>query len=72
MEDIEALIYAGGGEVIKKVGKLSPKEKEQKNKVAIVRNLEEKTHKLYEDDVKKTKKLGFDDVYTIEMVLDSC
>ncbi len=40
VEDIEALIYAGGGEVIKKVGKLSSKEKEQKNKIAVIRNWE--------------------------------
>lgn len=37
-----------------------------------MRNSEEKTHKLHEDDVKKVKKLGFDEVYTIEMVLDAC
>ena len=54
------MIYAGGGELMKKIGKLSPKEKESKNKIAIIRNHEQKTQKLYEEELKRIKKIGFE------------
>ena len=40
-EDIETLIYTCGGEIMKKMGKISGKEKEGNNKIAIIRNKEE-------------------------------
>jgi hypothetical protein len=46
--------------MMKKIGKLSPKEKEAKDKIAIIRNLDEKNGKIFEEDLKKIKKLGFE------------
>lgn len=48
VEDIEMLIYSCGGEICRKVGKLSPKEKESKNKTAIIRNKDATSTKAYE------------------------
>ena len=45
---------------MKKIGKLSPKEKESKNKMAIIRNYEQKTQKIYEEEMKRIKKIGFE------------
>jgi hypothetical protein len=50
---------------MKRIGKLSPKEKENKNKIAIIRNFDEKTGKIYDEELKRTKKLGFESIYTI-------
>ena len=65
MAEIEALIYAGGGELMKKIGKLTAKQKEGKDKIAIIRNPDEKNSNLYEQEVKRVKKLGFDEVHKI-------
>ncbi len=42
------LVYTCGGEIMKKIGKLSPKEKEGNNKIAIVRNKESDNKAVYE------------------------
>ena len=72
VEDIEMLIYSCGGEIYRKVGKLSPKEKESKSLIAIVRNKEAASAKAYEEELKAMKKMGFEKTYTIELILDSC
>lgn len=66
------LIYSCGGEICRKVGKLSPKEKESKNLIAVVRNKEAASAKTYEEELKAIKKMGFERAYTIELILDSC
>lgn len=43
------LIYNCGGEIMKKIGKLSPKEKEGNNKIAIIRNKEQESKSAYEE-----------------------
>ena len=58
--------------MIRKTTKLSAKEKEGKNKIAIVRNVDEKNETVVNSEAVEAKRLGFDLIYTIEMVLDSC
>lgn len=38
VEEIETLVYTCGGEIMRKIGKLSSKEKEGRNKIAILQS----------------------------------
>lgn len=56
---------------MKKVGKLTDKEKKNPNIIAIIRNLDDKNKEDFEADLNKAKKFGFEKIYTVEMILDS-
>ena len=43
-----------------------------KTYVAIIANKEEGKDKQFENDIRNAKKQGFERIYTIEMIMDSC
>lgn len=65
IDEIEVLVYAAGGEIMKKAGKLSSKEKNDPSIVALVRKEDSKTKEKMKNDVEKMKKLGFDKIYNL-------
>ena len=42
------------------------------NSIAIIMNLDKKNPRSFEEDVRQAKKQGFDKIYTIDFLFDTC